>query len=412
MSEVGIVGAGTAGLHLALFLQAHGLEPTLYAERTADDVRGGRLPNTVVHNHRTRAREREIGANLWDESGVDVEGHWYQVPHDPAWLDFGGYFSRPSVAVDYRVYQPALMELFEGRGGNVEVGTVDLDGLDDLARRHDLLVVCTGRGALRDLFPPIPGRSPFTSPPRLLTGGIYRGIADAGAPHHVVLSLLGSIGEVINAPILTRDGVFEFLLFECVPDGDLEPLATTPYAEDPQAHDRLTLENVRRYAPRVAERVDDRDFGVIDPTSIIQGAILPAVRQSFVQLEDGTYVIALGDAHVQIDPVCGQGANAASLAAFALGETILEGGAFDGAFCRRVDDRRLTGVLAPFEFTNFMLAPQPQLFDVIGPMSENPALADDFTEGFTDPARHLEHFASPEAAAAYAASFHGAAASG
>ena len=412
MSDVGIVGAGTAGLHLALFLQAHGLEPTLYAERTADDVRSGRLPNTVVHNYRTRAREREIGANLWDESGVDVEGHWYQVPHDPAWLDFGGYFNRPSLAIDYRLYQPALMELFEGRGGRVEVRTVDVDGLVDLARRHDLLVVSTGRGALRDVFPPIPGRSPFTSPARLLAGGIYRGIADAGAPHHVVLSLLGPIGEVINAPILTREGIFEMLLFECVPDGDLAPLATTPYAEDPEAHDRLTLENVRRYAPRVAERVDERDFGVIDPTSMLQGAIVPAVRESYARLEDGTYAIAVGDAHVQIDPVCGQGANAASLAAFALGETILEGGPFDEAFCRRVDHRRLPGVLAPFDFTNFMLAPQAQLFDVIGPMSGNPALADDFTECFTEPARHLEHFASHETAAAYVASFPGAAAPG
>ena len=58
MSGTGIVGAGTAGLHLALLLQKRGVEATLYAERTADEVRSGRLPNTVVHNHRTRARER------------------------------------------------------------------------------------------------------------------------------------------------------------------------------------------------------------------------------------------------------------------------------------------------------------------------------------------------------------------
>jgi 2-polyprenyl-6-methoxyphenol hydroxylase-like FAD-dependent oxidoreductase len=50
VADVGIVGAGTAGLHLALLLRQRGLEPTLYAERTPDEVRAGRLPNTVVHS--------------------------------------------------------------------------------------------------------------------------------------------------------------------------------------------------------------------------------------------------------------------------------------------------------------------------------------------------------------------------
>ena len=58
MPEIGIVGAGTAGLHLALLLQQRGLQPTLYAERSADEVRDGRLPNTVAHHHHTRSREQ------------------------------------------------------------------------------------------------------------------------------------------------------------------------------------------------------------------------------------------------------------------------------------------------------------------------------------------------------------------
>ena len=69
MPDIGIVGAGTAGLHLALLLQQRGLEPTLYAERTAAELREGRLPNTVAHHHHTRAREQELGVNHWDDSG-------------------------------------------------------------------------------------------------------------------------------------------------------------------------------------------------------------------------------------------------------------------------------------------------------------------------------------------------------
>jgi 2-polyprenyl-6-methoxyphenol hydroxylase-like FAD-dependent oxidoreductase len=410
MANVGIVGAGTAGLQLALLLQQGGAAPTLYAERTADEVRRGRLPNTVVHNHRTRARERLIGANLWDAAGTDIPGHWHSIPHEPEWLDFPGYFTNPSLAVDYRVYQAGLLELFEERGGDVVFGAVEAADLDVLGSRHELVVVSTGRGGLNTLFPPIAGRSPFIGPARLLSAGLYRGIADTGAPHHVVLSLLGPIGEIINIPMLTREGVVEVLLFECVPGGDLEVVAQTPYADDPGAHDRLVLEKVRQYAPRVAERVDESAFSLLDSTSILQGAVIPAVRESFVRLDGGTYAIAVGDAHVEIDPVCGLGANAASLSAFALGETILEGHAFDETFCRIVDERRLPGVLAHFDFTNFMLHPESQLFEVVGAMSQLKALADDFTESFTDPARHLANLASHETAAAYVAAFAPAAA--
>ena len=63
--------------------------------------------------------------------------------------------------------------------------------------------------------------------------------------------------------------------------------------------------------------------------------------------------------------------------------------------------------MAHFDFTNFMLAPQPQLFDVIGAMSQNPALADEFTDNFTVPSRHLEYLSSPGATAAYLAAFPG-----
>jgi 2-polyprenyl-6-methoxyphenol hydroxylase-like FAD-dependent oxidoreductase len=405
LPDVGIVGAGTAGLHLALLLQKQGLEPTLYAERSADEVRNGRLPNTVVHNYRTRAREREIGANLWDDTAPPIPGHWHFIPHEPAPLDFPGYFEAPSLAVDYRLYQSGLLEAFEHRGGKVEIGAVEAGDLGRLAERHDLIAVSTGRGGLTELFAPIPERSPFQQPARLLSAGLYNGIADAGEPRHVVLTLLGQLGEIINIPMESRDGTIEVVLFECVPGGPLEPVARTPYADDPKAYDRLVLETLREFAPRVHERIDEASFGVVDPTSILQGAVVPTVRESYKQVGDSTYAIAVGDAHVVLDPVCGLGANASSLSAFELGKTIIEGGPFDEAFCKRVDERRMPGVLAHFDFTNFMLHPEPQLFEVVGAMSQNRALADDFTDNFTQPAKHLANLASMDTAAAYIGSF-------
>ena len=402
MPEVGIVGAGTAGLHLALFLQQHGVEPTLYAERSADEMRAGRLPNTVAHHHHTRARERALGVNHWDDTGPSYGRHCHYFGGEHP-LRFPGGFSAPSMAVDYRIYQPRLLEDFEERGGTVETGAIAADDLSRLASRHDLLAVGTGRGGLTELFPPIPGRSPFDGPQRLLSAGLYTGIAYAD-PICVTFGVSPGHGELIEIPLETFEGNATTLLFENVPGGDLEVLATTPYDDDPKAHDSLVLEKLRDHYPPIFERTDASSFGLTRPSSILQGSVTPTVRESY-SVVDGTFAIAVGDGHVTVDPVVGQGANAASFSAWTLGEAILEGGPFDEAFCRKVDERRLPFVLGVFDWTNFMLAPQPHLFDLVGAMSQNRSLCDDFTENFNHPDRQWEHLQTAEATAAYIASF-------
>jgi 2-polyprenyl-6-methoxyphenol hydroxylase-like FAD-dependent oxidoreductase len=404
MGGIGIVGAGTAGLQLALLLQQNGAEATLYAERTADDVRNGRLPNTVIHNYRTRARERDLGVNHWDRTALDIQGHWHYIPGEHP-LSFPGYFEKPSLGVDYRLYQSALLEGFENRGGRVTYGAVNVDDIGSLSSGHDLLVVCTGRGGFGDVFPPVAGRSPFTSPARLLWAGLYTGISHDSDTHYVTLSLAPPHGEFIEAPMQTFGGNVSVLLFECIPGGDFEVIARKPYADDPEAHDRTVLELIREYNPAIFERIDTASFGAVRPQDVLQGAVTPTVRESHTRLDDGTHAIALGDAHVTIDPVCGLGANAASSAAFALGEAILDGAPFDEQFCRAVDERRLPRVLGSFDFTNFMLSPEPHLFDVVGAMSADLELANDFTEGFTEPERQWRNMASAEAAAAYVGAF-------
>ncbi len=403
MSDIGIIGAGTAGLHLALLLQQRGLEPTLYAERTADEVRGGRLPNTVAHNYRTRARERALGVNHWDGTAPAIEGHWHFFPGEQP-LDFPGYFPNPSLSVDYRLYQAQLLEDFEERGGTAVAGALSTDDLPRLSERHDLLVVSTGRGGFGELFPP--ERQPFSGPQRVLSAGLYSGVARRSEHEYVTFSVTPGHGEIIEIPMQSFEGDVTVVLFECIPGGDLEVLSTMPYADDPKGYERTVVEKVRAYCPPISERLDDSDFALARPDSILQGAVTPTVRRSHAKLDNGRYAIAVGDAHVAMDPVVGLGANSASLGAWTLGEVILEGGPFDEQFCQKVDERRLPGVLAHFEFTNIMLAPPPpHVLEVIGAMSQNPALANDFTDNFTDPSRHLANLASPDAAAAYIASF-------
>jgi 2-polyprenyl-6-methoxyphenol hydroxylase-like FAD-dependent oxidoreductase len=133
----------------------------------------------------------------------------------------------------------------------------------------------------------------------------------------------------------------------------------------------------------------------------LQGAVTPTVRRSFTELGSGVCAIAVGDAHVTVDPLVGQGANSASYSAWTIGEAILEDGPLDAGLCRRIDERRLPFVLGVYEWTNFMTAPGPHLFELVGAMSQNRALADDFTENFNRPDLQWARLQTAEATAAY-----------
>ncbi len=256
-------------------------------------------------------------------------------------------------------------------------------------------------GGWSTLFPPL--ERSLDAPRRHLSAGLYTGIAYT-EPLGVTFGVSPGHGEIIEIPIQTFEGNVTTLLFEGAPGGDLEVLSTTPYADDPAAYERLALEKLREHFPPIFERVDPASFGLTRPSSILQGAVTPTVRQSSIELDGGVWAIAVGDAHVTVDPLVGQGANSASYSAWVLGEAILEGTALDGELCRQVDERRLPFVLGVYDWTNFMTAPEPHLFGLVGAMSQNPALADDFTENFNHPDRQWANLQSPEATAAYIAS--------
>ena len=75
--NIGIVGAGIAGLHLALYLQKHGVDATVITDRPPEEYRDIRLLNTVAHHHVTIAREDYLGVNHW----TDPNDHYYYHDH-------------------------------------------------------------------------------------------------------------------------------------------------------------------------------------------------------------------------------------------------------------------------------------------------------------------------------------------
>ena len=356
MSNIGIIGAGVGGLHLALYLQQHGVSTTLYAERTPAEQRVTRLPNTAGHWSLTRARERELGVNHWDEIGErwgirDIETLVYVGPEPLRYVakDVGG------IAVDQRMISAQLIEDFQARGGDVVFGTVKREELEDLSERHDLVVVSSGRGSLTELFPRREKDCPFTQPQRLLCTAIYTG-HKMRSPTALTMNEAPGKGELFEVPYITFDGEQTALFFEIVPGGPLEPLMQVRYDDDPQAFERTVLDALEEAFPNTRERIDESSFGVTAPHNVLQGAITPTARHGLGQLDNGRWVLALGDVHVVQDPIMGQGVNAASHCAFKLGEAIVDDPlAFDELWCRRIEGRMWDWYEQCYRWNNYML---------------------------------------------------------
>ena len=403
-SGIAIVGSGVAGLHLALLLQQQGIPATIYSDKTAAQLASGRMLNTVAHHNTTVKREEALGVDHWPlaEYGYFCHHHYVGGPQP---LSFPGAFGAPSRAIDYRVYLPRLLADFEERGGDFRAGqSVSPEEIFRLSEVHDLVVVATGKGGTSAMFPVIPGKSPYGRPMRRLCAGLYHGIAPS-EPKGVTMSIAPPHGELLEIPTFSADGHVTVLLFENVPGGDTEVLADAKYDEDPAAFERLVLDKVRTHHPEVFARVDTARFGLTRPEDLLQGAVLPVLREDYAVLPNGRVVIALGDAHSVVDPVVGQGANSASYSAWELGAVIAEDPNFDERFAQKVAARRAGRVQAISDWTNLMigLPPAPHLLQLIGAMSQNPAIADEFTDNFNAPERQWDILATPERTGAFLA---------
>jgi 2-polyprenyl-6-methoxyphenol hydroxylase-like FAD-dependent oxidoreductase len=393
--HIGIVGAGIAGLHLALYLQKHGVDATLITDRAPEDYRSLRLLNTVAHHHVTIAREDYLGVNHWK----DPKDHYYYHDHAfnfPEPIKFRGYFSKASRAVDYRIYLPALMEDFQRRGGKIEYRRIEESNIGPLVARFDLLVVAAGKGPLGQLFAYRPELTPYSQPQRRLCVGLYTGVRQPD-PMNVTLSVSPGHGEMIVIPTITFGGVANALLMENVPGGDMEELATISYEKDRQHFLRVLLDKLEKHHPTTYDRIDTARFDLAQPTDLLQGGIVPTVRNTVVEFDGGKCALALGDVHSVVDPMMGQGANVASYAAFVVGEEIVNSDVLDARFCEKVDLKRQDRVLAASRWTNLMLQPPSEALGMlIGAMSQNRALADEFTENFNYPDYQWDRVSSPQ----------------
>lgn len=388
---------------VALRLQQHGVDVTLYAKRPPDAVRASRLPNSVIRFHPARERERVLGVDHWEFPDFGVSAIHMQVS-GPRPLTFTGELARQASGVDFRIYLARLLEDFERRGGRVVVGPLDETRVVRLGGRHDLVVVASGgRGAGR-LFPAISRYCPFVEPQRVLCAGLYSGVAFP-SPLGVSMNITPGVGEIFQAPFFSFHGRVSVLLVEAVPGGPLEVLGRLRYEDDPRHFEATVLHLLERYAPAVRAGVDTAGFRLTRARDLLQGAVTPTVRRAWAPLGDRRYAVAVGDAWVLNDPIAGQGANLASHSAWTLADAILEGPPYDERFCRDVERRMWSFASAVTSFSNALLQPPPQLGQLLAAAATHRAVADGLANNFADPEAMWRAIGTPGGAADFLASF-------
>jgi hypothetical protein len=394
--HIAIVGAGTGGLHLGLYLLARGIGVTIHTDRRPEDYPKMRLMNTVAHHSITVARETELGVNHWPTDQYGYYCHYHHFGGEQP-IFFRGDFRSASRAVDYRIYLPRLMQDFAERGGRLEYGELKAADVARVADTADLVVVCTGKGPLGQMFEHDAAHSPFDRPQRMLCVGLYKGVAEEPT-RSVTMSVSPGQGELIDIPTLTFGGMAHALLMENVPGGDMEVLAKLRYDDDPRAFLDTVLQKLEAHHPTVFRRIDLKAFDLANgPNDLLQGGVTPTVRRSHVLLGGGKLAIALGDVQAVVDPLCGQGANMASYAAFVLGEQIVRDAVYDERFAEVVDAKRRDRILGAARWTNlFLQPPSPELMQLIGTMSQDRALCDEFTDNFNRPEEQWNRLASPQ----------------
>jgi 2-polyprenyl-6-methoxyphenol hydroxylase-like FAD-dependent oxidoreductase len=419
-----IVGAGQAGLQLALGLQARDYDVTVMSNRTADEIRAGRVTSTQCMFGAALAHERAEGLDFWADQAPRITGLGISVsaspepaslepagrqPASPAGpsapgaaraVDWLGRLDAPAQSVDQRVKMAGWLETFAERGGKVVIHAASAADLDYFSLTYDLVVVAAGKGETVSMFRPDSARSPYGSPQRALAVAYVHGLGPR--PEHpdaaaVRCNLVPGVGELIVIPALTVSGPCDILFWEGVPGG---PVDVFDPAGDPAEHLRLTLDLMRRLTPWEYERASAVEL--TDAHGTLAGGFTPTVRRPVGELPSGGLVLGAADVVVANDPLTGQGSNNAAKCAAAYLAAVVEQGdrPFDRPWMEAAFARFWADAGPSTRWTNAMLAPAPgHVRTLLGAAQSLPPVADRIANGFDVPAGFEPWFYEPQAAA-------------
>ncbi|MGW8402148.1 styrene monooxygenase/indole monooxygenase family protein, partial [Streptomyces lydicus] len=316
MRKILVVGAGQSGLQLALGLQARGYEVTLMSNRTADEIRSGRVMSTQCMFDTALQHERDLGINFWESQAPRIEGLGVSVAapgsHEAPEgsqraIDWVGKLDGYAQSVDQRVKMAGWMETFAQRGGQLVIHGAAVSDLDFFASRYDLTLVSAGKGELVSMFGRDASRSPYDTPQRALAVSYVHGLGPR--PEHpefdaVRCNIVPGVGELFVMPTYTLSGRADILFWEGIPGG---PLDVFQSVKDPGEHLALTLELMEKFLPWEYARATKVEL--TDANGTLAGRYAPTVRNPIGRLPSGGLVLGVADVVVANDPITGQGSN-------------------------------------------------------------------------------------------------------
>lgn len=134
MRRIAIVGAGQSGLQLGLGLLDTGYDVTMITNRTADEIRQGKVMSSQCMFHTALQTERDLGLNFWEEQCPAVEGIGLALVNPENGgkaFEWSARLERYAQSVDQRVKMPYWMEEFERRGGRLVIQDVGIEELEN-----------------------------------------------------------------------------------------------------------------------------------------------------------------------------------------------------------------------------------------------------------------------------------------
>ncbi|MEQ1564634.1 MAG: styrene monooxygenase/indole monooxygenase family protein [Myxococcota bacterium] len=400
-----VIGSGQAGLVLAHGLLAEGHAVDLYSDRTAQGwLEDGRPTGTAVRFGTSLAWERALGLDDAHAEAPRMEGLRATICSHPGkeLLRLCGRFPESPLAIDLRLQSARWMDKLAARGGRIEVGVVDDDGVDQIAAAHDVTFVATGKEGGR-WFTRDAARSPAEAPLRHLAMANCEGppMAFADVPYLAAkFNILEGAGECYWTPYWHQSGKALWnLVFEAKPGGPLDVFGGCTSGDEVLA---ACARVVDQWLPWDAAWL--RGARLADPRSWLVGAVTPTVRDPVGRTRSGHRILPVGDAYCAFDPLGAQGANTGNRLARELVHALrgLDGAPVDDAWVRRTYDTFWDRWAGPsMRWTHLLLAPMgpaARYFFVSQRGSDGTTLggdprqrlADAFVGAFDDPSKLVD----------------------
>lgn len=308
MRKIAIVGAGQAGMVLAFGLMDEGYDVTVLESRTAEQIEHGPILSTAMVFDQQLDTERRLGLHVWEGKAPVCNGMHatLRLPNGDIILQVQGGLDETCQGVDARIKSSTWMRQLVRRGGNLVIANVDRALLAELAETHDLVVVASGKGELREVFERDSERSLFDSPPRRLGAVILKNVHEWDEIPYTPLKFQFCMeaGDYFAIPFYSWCGPCRAVVFEAPAGSFSDRFGDVRTGEQALAAAKSII---RELTPQ--DWPNYKDAELVDSGSWLAGALTPTVRKPVGRLASGRHVMALGDAAILNDPISGAGAN-------------------------------------------------------------------------------------------------------